>query len=129
MARGTITPTVLGANAGTAGTATALDGTNFHVLVTNDGRIYKHFIEVTNAGTVAGTISIPPGAYPPAFEGASPGTVSPAGTLQIAVSGGGTAFITVDGAGYVQADGKSIYINPSSGMSGNIFAFEMPLNL
>jgi hypothetical protein len=128
MARGTVTPTPLTLNAGTAGTATAVDPVNMHVLVVADGLLRRTLLEVTNSGGTAGTVGIEPGAYPPAFEGFA-GMAVGAGTIFVTVPIGGTAFIIVEGAKVIQADGQSVYLDytPAS-FQGNVFAFETPLN-
>jgi len=130
MARGTITPQLLVLNGGTVYAGTAIDGTNFHAVTTTDGLWRKHFLQVINTGGTAGTVLVLPGSYPPAFGQLGGGTVSPAGTLAITVANGGTAFITLEDAAYVQADGVSISLNISpSTMVGSIYAFEMPAGL
>jgi len=129
MARGTITPVALVLNAGTGGSALAIDPVNNHVMVTADGLLRRHFLQVINSGGTAGTVLVEPGSYPPAFEGFA-GTVGAGGTLLITVPIGGTAFIPLEGARVVQADGLSVNVDytPAS-FTGTVFAFEMPYNI
>ena len=126
MARGTVTPTLLVLNGGTVMAAGTINPSAGHVLVVADGLIRKTILQVVNTGTVAGTLSVTNGAYPPGFEGFA-GTASGSGTTAITVSGSGTVMVVLEGAKYVQSDGQSIYLDftPST-MQGNIYAYEWP---
>jgi hypothetical protein len=128
MARGTITPVAIPLNAGTAGSPIAIDSTNNHQLITSDGMIHKIVLQFVNTGTVTGTISVEPGVYPPAMLAAFPGTAAgtAGGTLIQTVAAGGTAYMLVEGGKFVQADGKTVYIDYSTGWTGQAVALEVP---
>jgi hypothetical protein len=129
MARGTVIPTPLALNSGTVMAAGTINPANGHVVVVADGLIRRTIFQVVNTGGTIGTVSVEPGAYPPAFEG-FPGTVGAGGTLALNVPIGGTVMFILEGAKYVQADGQSIFFDFSPpAMQGNIYAYELPQNL
>lgn len=126
MARGTVTPTLLVLNGGTVMAAGTINPANGHVLVVADGLLRRTMLEVVNVGTVAGTLLLTNGNYPPAYLGFA-GTESGSGTTSITVPASGTAMVVLEGAKFVQADGQSVFLDfaPST-MSGNIYAYEWP---
>ena len=130
MARGTIYITPLVANAGVAGTTTAIDTSNGHMIISTTGLWRRTIVQVINTGTGIGTVAIQPGAYPPAFTGGFTGTAAGQGTTYITVASGGTAFITIPSANAVKSDGVSVYLDESGfGLTGSIYAFELPAAL
>jgi len=131
MARGTVTPQLLVLNGGTAATVTAADATNGSQVKSADGLWRRHLLQVTSGSATAGTVALVPGVYGsgPAFLGFG-GTATGQGTTYVTVPANGTVFIPVDGGQFVQADGKSVYLDftPST-MIGSVYAYELPAGL
>lgn len=122
MARDAVSITTLTLNAGTdepAGTAiTPANGAS----IPAGGDTRKLLIRVTNTHTSPHTVTIRAGVNPPAFrKGLGDASVTLAATT-------GVAYLTVESARFVQADG-SIWLDFDSGMTGKVMAFRLPDDL
>lgn len=116
MARATIPVTQLVRNNGTVvGTAGTIETTDGNTLAA--GTFSPEIVVYVNNTGDAGTVSIVPGDNPPALLGGL-------GTVTIAVGGTAESWIMLE-TGRVMQDTGEIYFDFSSGMAGDVAAYEV----
>ncbi len=118
MPRGTISIQDLVTNGGTVGTPWSIDATNGG-LIQAKAKTRRLVIQVKNTAGAQGTLSLVPGANPPAFrQGMGTATVTVPATT-------GERFILVESARFAQANGD-IYLDFSAGMTGSVNVYRLP---
>jgi hypothetical protein len=118
MARGTINIGTVVANAGGSIAATAIDTTN-GLLIPAGGLTRNLFARVKNTGGTAGTISIQPGDYPPAFRQSQ-------GTVTVTVPANGEVFIGLESARLTKSADGSVYMDFTPALfTGTVDAYRL----